>query len=910
MLDIYNSYLMSDITKIFKAKFQNDDRYQFDALFGSFLSEEKLRNADERSWNWFKAICKQLTTLEAHSVIISFMYGVFLNAKEYDMNKMHEILEEIPVTSDLNLADLCAEFFVYSKIIEESFDTSVEEKREALETAISTAKGLYFEDISGRYRVNTYSPRIIVEILPEYICSRVYDYPIDMEEFGTTELEQLVQSVLAKRKNYLEEQSKRIDERNARIEHENQVLKGELHISKIVKEKITYFDLHCVIPGIILPIFKAAEVMNKRQLCYDILKCYVLKVFSETPWEYKEKQELQIMVALLASYSDFIFSLVMQDGKWNLTAPMVMYNSDKFLEEMIGKTDGLFISMGKRTYADCSEIGTQFALLIARGKEYIRPILPKYLYSFLVAHTTFILYCTGQKDMAVKHLLKNYDDIDVADKRKLYFQVTLGRCILACEQLEAANSLYGYFNYEMDRQERERQDIFTYINSMLQFLEDAKNYIRLAEEHTFTTKESWYDILYKDGKIDALVEEIRKKNDAHILVEESQFQWMMRIIEAYSYPTGIRLGLLGLPNYDNYDKLERALSQELRMRAEGYRDKSEEYKAFFQSMNQLSIRQDANIFFQYHLSKLVRNSIEESIQKIATIRKRHADLGAESEEGTANLTEEQFESMLDDICEELSMKLQCYGSGRGEVVDFICDIQKRFIEEYCPEYTGFDLLQKLPLDIRTKALNYLVTSETVYRMLSARTDVEELDFSAALISLTKVVEIILNYIFSKMDVVDNAALDSRIRESYFWNNAPKNHIEFGPGIFLFKDAKKIIVKSETNNILENRNEYQLKHFQLWKGNDVVDISKLKKFQSIDIKVNGFQNGQVTIATIHFKNNDTHNRMLLAKGLEFIKDNYRNVGAHTEMVELPKLEEGRELLILTENMVWILLDILK
>ena len=81
-----------------------------------------------------------------------------------------------------------------------------------------------------------------------------------------------------------------------------------------------------------------------------------------------------------------------------------------------------------------------------------------------------------------------------------------------------------------------------------------------------------------------------------------------------------------------------------------------------------------------------------------------------------------------------------------------------------------------------------------------------------------------------MDVTYDSAMDSALLRNFFSNSKPKKHIEFGPGIFLIKDSRNIFVESEKNNTLKSKNEFATKHFSLWKGNDVIDISKLRKYQ--------------------------------------------------------------------------------
>ena len=247
----YDEYFMTEITNIFKAKVENDFKYEIDTLYGDFLDKEEFMHSNSRTWNQFKRICKQLTELEAYSLIIRFMCGVFQKHEMYDMKKMHEILEEISVTEEIKLSDLCAEFFVYSQLIGGNLRAAREEKEAALKESIVKAKGLYFKNISELYCTNEKFPRILVEILPEYICARVYEYPIIMKEITLDDVENLVQIVLEKRKKHFDKEFKWIDETNAEHEEINNKIK-DVHLSKLVKEDVTFYKMHCVVPGVIL----------------------------------------------------------------------------------------------------------------------------------------------------------------------------------------------------------------------------------------------------------------------------------------------------------------------------------------------------------------------------------------------------------------------------------------------------------------------------------------------------------------------------------------------------------------------------------------------------------------------------------------------------------------------------------
>ncbi|HHW49156.1 MAG TPA: hypothetical protein GXX14_11170 [Clostridiaceae bacterium] len=61
--------------------------------------------------------------------------------------------------------------------------------------------------------------------------------------------------------------------------------------------------------------------------------------------------------------------------------------------------------------------------------------------------------------------------------------------------------------------------------------------------------------------------------------------------------------------------------------------------------------------------------------------------------------------------------------------------------------------------------------------------------------------------------------------------------------------------------------------------------------------------------IAFNDDAEFNRMLLTKGLEYVKGNYRNNVAHKNGITPQAVEDCRRILIQSENLLWILLYIM-
>ncbi len=105
--------------------------------------------------------------------------------------------------------------------------------------------------------------------------------------------------------------------------------------------------------------------------------------------------------------------------------------------------------------------------------------------------------------------------------------------------------------------------------------------------------------------------------------------------------------------------------------------------------------------------------------------------------------------------------------------------------------------------------------------------------------------------------------------------------------------------------------YNVSHFAAWNDN-TISISELRRFNDIEVRIDSHsphdsRNQKISVS--FSDRDDSYNRMLLVKGLEYIKDHHRNIVAHKESVSKTVCDECREMLLQAEHLLWILLYIM-
>lgn len=102
---------MNDFTRAF-GEFQSVTKRNMKVLIGSLLVGDVYEKLHSSNYEAFKETCKKLCSVGYYSTIISFMHGVFLSGKAYDLIEMKKILDNINIREDIKLSDLCADFYL------------------------------------------------------------------------------------------------------------------------------------------------------------------------------------------------------------------------------------------------------------------------------------------------------------------------------------------------------------------------------------------------------------------------------------------------------------------------------------------------------------------------------------------------------------------------------------------------------------------------------------------------------------------------------------------------------------------------------------------------------------------------------------------------------------------------------
>lgn len=889
--EMFDSFLMSDFAKAYREYQLKDDIEGWEMLFRNFFDAKDNSSLLSRNWAFFQKTCRELVGLGYYSPILTFMYGVYYYGNKYNIEMITSNLLKVTLPDGNNLAQLCEDFYLYVQ------RRSKEDYK--------------YSDFGDNGSSRSYSPFLITIYLPEYIAKNIYGIDIDSENIGRADIDSIVRKAIEIKVKEYEKQNeyyKKINDNAIKLEEESN---GDLRIGRQPLIEITEFNSRKMVPGALLDFFIAAEATDQIDICYYILGNYVWPIFSLIPWEQKHKAEIRLMGVLLSDYADSIISLEVAHRR-NLLVYAIEppYTENEFYEELIGHIDGGLLKPGKELYSDYPEMGLAMANAITMGKEVIKDILPDYLYSFLMAFTPYVLYCCGNNEEAADFLIRNFSEIGNYDKRRLYVQLTLVRTILSTSRLEKASTLYGYFNIEMDRQAREKETVINYFKQIIQYITDVREYLKFSNTATRKTKKLWVDVIFGDGRImlDQAIAKAAIENED--VPSREVFDSLLKYIEAFSHEPDISLRILGLNDTDLSEESPTVLSYDLRMQGQGYVNKAEEVLAYYQSLEHEDIRKNVNIFLQQHISGLMDASINDSIAAFKELRKRFAVDAPEE----AELVSGQMLSAIDSVIKELSRKLQSQYTGRDEVEMEIAKLQKDFVAQFSLPVPNGSLISLLPIELRQDCLNFIVTSEIVFRMLSKREDRDKLDFSPALISLTKVLELILNYVFKKMDADPSIGVGKD--KGYYFNDdgTKKESIEFGACIYLLCDGGINVNNINGSISLSWYNNYIARgsRFDEWGGNRVLDIERLKSFDRIKLKIDKKKNKKVikTFIASFSRNDSEYNRMLLAKGLEYIKDNYRNFVAHKDGVSMQSVQECREILLQSRFLLWVLMYLLK
>lgn len=901
----FNSFLMQGFLEGFLSYTQREKYVLSKKLLNPFARDKAQTN----TWSSFSGYCRVLVEMEDYRELLKFMYAILSYPEHYDLPAFYNVLSKFSVSDNNTLADICQDFYKYvNNYLAEKSCFGDEARIDG---------DLYHKEYCERDNQNSFPNYDITMLMPDFLAQKLYGISLK-DEPCKEDADLLVRACIERRKKKhqaLSDDIARINQNTAAKEEKHR--EAKYYTRKIPMPKYTDFDVQLCTAGVLQPLFCKAE-NNYHDICYYILQTYIWPLFANTPWRAESDNEVYHMAHIVNEYASYMWVVFNQDVpelESNETARLILSKTPEFADKIYSEDDfrsellngnGKMLMFGKKQFEAFEDFGIHMYKTFRKGRNILHRIMEPELYSCLLSLTAYFLYVGGHKKETASFIEDfYYETYQTPSMQVPLTEVPLVRSILETDDITAANILYGCYTFEMERCERDKDEIRNEFMDMTDFLIDCREYILKAEEYTSDSKESWYDLLFGDGELNNVIDNVRRICQSGNIPNEAAFGKLFKIVDSFSYPSGIRLSPLGIPNQDNYDKLPNALSSYLQNIGRGFSNRFDYYKKlFYQSVKLYDLRKTVRVFIQNHIDSLANATVQKTLDDIAVMK---SAIKNENDDGN-----EQILSELDRIVDNLVSKLLSSQS-RLDIETDIGKLQAKFINTYLPQENGMSLMRTLPEAYRSTVSDYLVTGEVVYRYLSSRADADQLDYSPALIPLTKALEVILHHVYCSMNVVDDVNLNKNVRSKVFTvsTNKRKSSLEFGPYIMLLSDYGTVHKKYNANDIVLNINKkHPYSHFTQWNGNNILDINKLQRFRNINITVQTHDYDVLNTYTVNFSNDAGKNREILALGLQYIKDNYRNIAAHKDHVTKTSVSDCKKLLLTTQNLLWILLSIIK
>lgn len=879
---------MEMFCKLFAQWAYEETGEQSEMLFHSLLRGSKkkigneqgivLANEEWNTWelatvrqrNKFKRQCQILVRQHNYFALLEFAHGLLVHNNQYDLEIIYDLLSGIFVREDYSLVQLCVD---YAREVQGEYGCYAEPIPEDADL---------FRDFPEGFRLQQGSGHLACRALVRTLMKYVYQLDYADETLTQDHIDAIVAQVRQQAVDADQRKRQYVDQNNERLNAK----KNRPYATRLVHLELSDYKRDQAIPGLLLPFVMWADLEREETLCYYMLEQYVLPILVGVPWGRMEKDTAPVMTQLIRYYADYFQDLIdfsLRSMGLGLDADDSYLRQD-FYFEALGKGDpahyrytGEGVKLFSKRY---SGLFSMWASVLTEAGQYLKKGIKPASYSFHILNTSFMLFFGEREDEAAQFLLRYFREIDHYEFCKPDVPILLARIVLAQTRLETANALYGLFSYEMDRVERDRFKVIDQSRRLLAFMRKARAYILEANECTLEDNRPWFDILFGNGELDRFLESCEKVLDAGEPLSSMAFKYLTRVVDAFSFPSGIHLGILGLPRFDDYDKLPNALAQELIHRGRAYLNQCEETRVYYGRIAQKEPLRNINLHLQNHLMRLQRSQVADQLSRVGELKKNLPQ----------ELTEAQQQELLDEI-DKIAQHLAGLTQGgamRQDVERYITELREDFEQQYLGGQV--DLMQKLPEEVRIDVHNYLVTSNVVFRMMENQKD-ESMDYSAALISLTKALELVMMHIYTRMDVKPYEGMKQESWKYYFDDNGqPIKTQTLRPCIELLKGQAR---------------------FAAWGGDQVLDLGMLGLFQDISLQVGVDEQGEPKLS--HLRSGKKHigsNMGTLQQALMYVCNNYRNRSAHTDMVTLMQVQECQRLLIDGQKLLWIMLAILK
>lgn len=867
-------------------------------LFGSKGDQKRTYNLG------FYSNARFLMSLNYYEPILRVIVGVLTLQDPFVIERMFDCLQMLEGDTQIPLTQMGSDYFkrCYQHRVHDGF---IDEDIAELD--------VYHDDLNIFYSLEAVPNTLLRMELPNVLYPAVCGMDFSFDNLTEQDIDRIVAAALEKRQAQLDQelqQAHKDNEEDAAMLAQN----PDCIVSSRTAEFTTPDDLHRVVPALLAPLVKALEVKSGKgrnaELCYYALEKYLLPDVSMvlSAGSGRHKSALAVMARFCV---DYIHSLL-----YSSLAPVLSSidgaEPDSIYLAAVGEENSESPSavIGRPVLALCRRrcgFAQNLAQLLSASGNLLRDFVPKETYSEVCSQTAFLLFFAQKGEDACHFILSHFYDISIDTRCKPFFLILLSRCILHTSCYTRANALYGLFNQELFVYEDSGRLAFDLVRQMLRFFEMSRQHIEAANDRNQDDGRAWFDLIYGDFRLDRFFASLKAKLDRNQMICYDEFRLLSNLLHAFSNREGILLSSLGIPPQgSDGNTLEGALPPKLRQIGSNLADNGvRQLKPFFNIQRQYQYRKQISLHLQSHLLELQKQEVQKSLDALNELRQSCSAQGEDEEQN------EQIYARMVQLCENMFTFFHPSAADQQKCKDNILKSSREFARD-CLKDESVDLLGKIPATIRDEFLGELITSEIVSNFLTQQ-QIRNLDFSPAIISLTKALELLLNNIYNRMDIRP-AYFCNELQSSFFdRNNVKKENLTLGDCIYLLKDSHFVNYNRYTRRLEEAPRPYSPCHFDSCGGNNVLDFSVLKRLSSSEMRFNGFdgRTRRNTEESMHFSPTDTRqNKMLFIKGLEYMRDNYRNKVAHKSVIALTTMEDCRDLMLYGKHLLWILLAMLK
>lgn len=515
-------------------------------------------------------------------------------------------------------------------------------------------------------------------------------------------------------------------------------------------------------------------------------------------------------------------------------------------------------------------------------------------------------------------LAQHFGDLQMASRMNLSIAYVLTKTLLAQKDPDLASILAGHYR------ETYMTNIFLLNNRYIKVLKnllpnmmEAVEYMKndemnniILESNTHPKDKTFSDRLFGNGKVEAFLNKVQKQISENKILNENDTILFNNLLRSMTYnPDGyLRAEFYDSDWVDDEPWHEDTYLVDIGPSFWALQNYKKDYDRLWEFSPYNDLRKAMKIFWPNileHLESMDKKRIHKALENIKEIKMNY------------NSNDPKLMKIMLEEIEYLSTTL-IEGKKRSEI---LLDLNNKK-EEFYLQRLGIspEEMAENPTAKRKyfEIENLLVTSEFTYRELIKEERPELYDFSVSILPLTKSLEDILGEVFEKVkpEVKEKFNLkDNKMR--FLRKIFDKEYFTLYDGVRMISPFKNISLEKNndgTCSVITDLNEkgsaFEFDIFTECGVNKYLDLTKLKDFAPLELRVSSEKDGLNECNIPLSPTDDKHNQFVFGECIDYIRKYFRNVSAHRDGVRLETAENCREIMLVTQGVIWILLYILR